>query len=100
MRPTLCGTTLVLTDFNNRPIIASSQTCFISRLLYPQVGHRYALIKTQCYMYKFINTRHVRKGAVGEMRHILLVHVKHHTKRGVQFAIARDHLRDELTLCH
>ena len=47
-------------------------------------------------MYKFINTRHIRKGAVGEMRHILLVHVKHHTKRGVQFAaIARDHLRDE-----
>ena len=51
-------------------------------------------------MYKFINTRHIRKGAVSEMRHILLVHVKHHTKRGVQFAIARDHLRDELTLCH
>ena len=45
-------------------------------------------------------TRHIGKGAVGEMRHILLVHVKHHTKRGVQFAIARDHLRDELTLCH
>ena len=47
-------------------------------------------------MYRFINTRHIRKGAVGEMRHILLVHVKHHIKRGVQFAIARD----ELTLCH
>ena len=31
-------------------------------------------------MYKFINTRHIRKGAVGEMRHILLVHVKHHTR--------------------
>ena len=45
-------------------------------------------------MYKFINTRHIslRKGAVGEMRHILFVHVKHHTKRGVQFAIARDEL--------
>ena len=43
MRPTLCGTTLVLTGFNNRPIIASSQTCFISRLLYPRVGHSYML---------------------------------------------------------
>ena len=43
MRPTLCGTTLVLIGFNNRPIIASSQTCFISRLLYPRVGHSYML---------------------------------------------------------
>ena len=44
MRPTLCGTTLVLTGFNNRRITGSLQTCFISRLLYPRVGHRYVLI--------------------------------------------------------
>ena len=55
------------------------------------------MLHVQVYKYE---TYIIWKGAVGEMRHILLVHVKHHTKRGVQFAIARDHLRDELTLCH